>query len=51
MYYLFMERSIMPGSYYNLPAGDKVVIRAFFERHMESMNELRRDKGGRRNGK
>lgn len=35
MYYLFVKHGIFPGSYYNLPEGDKVVIRAFFERDME----------------
>lgn len=35
MYYLFKEKGVMPGSYYRLPAGDKVVIRAFFEKDME----------------
>lgn len=35
MYYLFKEHHILPGSYYNLPEGDKVVIRAFFEYDME----------------
>ncbi len=36
MYYLFAEKNILPGSYYNLPAGEKAVIRAFFEKDMES---------------
>jgi len=35
MYYLFIEHNIMPGYYYSLPEGEKVVIRALFERHME----------------
>jgi len=35
MYYLFVEHHILPGSYYNLPEGDKVVIRAFFEYDIE----------------
>lgn len=35
MCYLFAEHHILPGSYYNLPQGDKVVIRAFFEWIME----------------
>jgi hypothetical protein len=30
MYYLFVEHSIMPGYYYSLPEGEKVVIRDFF---------------------
>ena len=37
MYYLFREKNVLPGSYYNLPAGDKVVIRAFFEKHMDEL--------------
>ncbi|EHL05072.1 hypothetical protein HMPREF0322_04212 [Desulfitobacterium hafniense DP7] len=36
MYYLFVEKNMTPGSYYNLPPGEKVMIRAFFEKHMES---------------
>jgi hypothetical protein len=29
----------MPGSYYNLPEGEKVVIRAFFAKDMETSYE------------
>ena len=36
MYYLFKEKNIMPGSYYNLPPGEKVLIRAFFEIDIET---------------
>lgn len=36
MYYLFIEKNILPGSYYALPPGDKVVVRAFFEKDMET---------------
>jgi len=36
MFYLFKEHHILPGSYYNLPEGDKVVIRAFFEYDLQS---------------
>lgn len=36
MFYLFSEHHILPGSYYNLPEGDKTVIRAFFEETMET---------------
>lgn len=35
MYYLFKEKGIMPGDYYRMAPGDKVVIRAFFEKDME----------------
>jgi len=35
MYYLFIYHHILPGSYYNLPEGEKVVIRAFFEKDIE----------------
>jgi hypothetical protein len=44
MYYLFIERNILPGTYYALPYGDKVVIRAFFEKHMEELEDARRHK-------
>jgi len=35
MYYLFVEHHVLPGDYYRLPAGDKVVLKAFFETDME----------------
>lgn len=35
MYYLFAEKNILPGSYYALPAGEKVLVRAFFEKDMD----------------
>jgi hypothetical protein len=43
MYYLFTRHNVMPGSYYSLPPGDKAVIRAFFERHMEELSFAQRD--------
>ncbi len=36
LYYLFVEHNILPSSYRNLPAGEKVIVRAFFEKDMES---------------
>jgi hypothetical protein len=36
MYFLFVRHHLLPGDYYRLPAGDKVVIRAFFETYMEN---------------
>lgn len=35
MYYLFVRKNVLPGDYYRLPAGDKAVIRAFFEKELE----------------
>lgn len=35
MYYLFMEKNLLPGDYYNLKEGEKMVIRAFYEFTME----------------
>ncbi len=35
MYYLFKEKNIIPSSYYNLLQGEKVIIRAFFEKDMD----------------
>jgi len=39
MFYLFTKKSILPGSYYGLPAGEKVLIRAFFEKEMEYVSK------------
>ncbi|MDF2844797.1 MAG: hypothetical protein K0R00_3223 [Herbinix sp.] len=36
MYYLLTEHHVLPGSYYNLPEGEKVVLRAFFELILEA---------------
>ena len=41
MYYLFLTKNMMPGDYYRLPAGDKVMIRAFFEQDMEDRKRQR----------
>ena len=32
MYYLFREKDVMPGEYYRMSPGEKVVLRAFFEK-------------------
>ena len=39
MYYLLTQHHILPGIYYNLPDGDKAVIRAMFELDMENLAE------------
>lgn len=36
MYYLFLEHHLLPGDFFRLPAGERLVIRAFFERAMEA---------------
>lgn len=36
MYYLFTQKNLLPGDYYRLPAGEKQVIRAFFEADIDS---------------
>lgn len=43
MYYLFTEKNIMPSQYWNMAEGEKVVVRAFFEKIMEERRrELKR---------
>lgn len=42
MYYLFHEHHLLPGDYWRLPQGDKVVLRAFFLKDMEDRRERRR---------
>lgn len=39
MYYLFVKHSLLPGDYYRLPAGEKLVLRAFFEKRLEAFSE------------
>lgn len=41
MYYLFKEKNILPGTYYNLSEGEKRIIRAFFEFDMETRSKER----------
>lgn len=41
MYYLFLEHDLLPGDYFKLPAGEKVVLRAFFEKDMDLRSEGR----------
>ena len=36
MYYLFIEHHITPGEFDKMSAGEKIVLRAFFEKHMET---------------
>jgi len=40
MYFLFARHHLLPGDYYRLPAGDKVVLRAFFEQYMDDLKDL-----------
>lgn len=51
MYYLFIEHDILPGDYYRLPAGEKVVLRAFFEMHMEHIGKRAENSGSPRYNK
>lgn len=44
MYYLFKEKDILPGTYYNLPEGEKAVIRAFFEYDLEKREEAEKER-------
>lgn len=35
LYYLFEAKSILPGQYYDMPTGEKMLIRAFVEHELE----------------
>ncbi len=41
MYFLFCEKNIMPSRYWNMGEGEKVVVRAFFEKTMEERSRER----------
>ena len=43
MYYLFKEKNILPGEYYNLSLGEKLVIRAFFEFDMDIRSKNKKE--------
>ena len=43
MYYLYREKNIMPGDYYKMSPGEKIMIRAFFEKDCNII-ELKRKK-------
>lgn len=36
MLWLLHEHHVMPGTYYKMPAGEKAVVRAFFNEIMEA---------------
>lgn len=42
MYFLFAEKNIMPSQYYNMPEGEKNVVRAFFLKLMEDREKRKR---------
>ena len=37
MQYLLIKHGILPGVYYNLPEGEKIVIRALLDDYFESL--------------
>jgi hypothetical protein len=39
MQFLLLRRGILPGEYYALPEGEKVLIRVFFEDYVKAKSE------------
>jgi hypothetical protein len=39
MYYYWKEKGILPSVLYNLPSGELMVIRAFYEREIEEKHK------------
>lgn len=39
MFWLLSEHHVLPGAYYRMPEGEKVVVRSFFEKTMEARSE------------
>ena len=35
MYWIFIRQGILPGTYYKLPEGEKVMVRAFMDHFWE----------------
>jgi hypothetical protein len=40
MQWLFIKHGIFPGMYYNLPVGEKTVLKALFEDYLENKDEV-----------
>lgn len=40
MLWLFNEHDILPGVYYNLPEGEKALLRIFIQKILESRRQL-----------
>ena len=40
IYYLFSEKNITPMQYYNMPEGEKIMIRAMFIKNMEMRSKI-----------
>ena len=42
MYFLFEKKNIMPGDFIKMSPGEKLTVRAFFEKHVETEEFIRR---------
>ena len=42
MYFLFREKNIMPGDFIKMSPGEKLILRAFFEKQTEEKEFIRR---------
>jgi len=38
MQFLLVKHGVLPGGYYNLPEGEKIVIRAMFDDYLEGLD-------------
>ena len=49
-FWLFAEKGITPGQYYNMPQGEKLILRAFANKLIEAQGkpEWRRHANGKR---
>lgn len=43
MHYYWVKHGIRPSVFYNMPKGEQLVIRAFFERELEEREETFRE--------
>ncbi|MEA5136475.1 MAG: hypothetical protein VB035_10115 [Candidatus Fimivivens sp.] len=44
MYFLFKQKNVMPGAYYKMPAGERLLAMAFFHREIDDLREAARDR-------
>lgn len=44
MYYLFKNKNVMPGMFYQMPAAERLLAMAFFHREVDDLRELQSER-------
>ena len=47
MYYYWSRHAIRPSVFYNMPPGEKLMIRAFYEQERAEVNDIMKESGSK----